>query len=80
MREIDASRAKTLLSKLLDQVVQGERIAITRDGRRVAMLIPVELETELSPTEAVKQLRSLRAGITWSAGPSIREAIDEGWR
>ncbi len=71
MREVGAFEAKTYLPKLLDLVTQGERIAITRRGRRVALLIPVELETEFSPAEAVERLRTLRMGITWNAGPSI---------
>ena len=41
-QEIGAFAAKTHLSKLLDAVEKGERIYITRHGKRVAELGPVK--------------------------------------
>lgn len=41
-KEIGAFEAKTHLSKLLDEVERGERIYITRHGKRVAELAPVK--------------------------------------
>ncbi len=38
----DTYSAKTHLSRLLDQVEQGEEVIITRRGKPVAKLVPVE--------------------------------------
>lgn len=39
---IDTYSAKTHLSRLLDQVEQGEEVIITRRGKPVAKLVPVQ--------------------------------------
>jgi prevent-host-death family protein len=41
-QEVGAFAAKTHLSKLLDAVEQGQHIFITRHGKRVAELAPVQ--------------------------------------
>ena len=43
MKEVGAFEAKTHLPELLNRVAQGERITITRRGKPVAQLVPVEL-------------------------------------
>jgi prevent-host-death family protein len=40
IQEVGAFEAKTHLSKLLDAVEAGQRIIITRHGKRVAELVP----------------------------------------
>jgi prevent-host-death family protein len=40
-KEVGAFEAKTHLSRLLDAVEKGERIFITRHGKRVAELAPI---------------------------------------
>jgi prevent-host-death family protein len=40
--EVNVYAAKTHLSRLIDQVNAGEEIVITRHGRPVACLVPVE--------------------------------------
>ncbi|MFM8653172.1 MAG: type II toxin-antitoxin system Phd/YefM family antitoxin [Verrucomicrobiota bacterium] len=42
VQELGAFEAKTHLARLLDAVEKGERIYITRRGKRVAQLSPVE--------------------------------------
>jgi prevent-host-death family protein len=39
---VGAYEAKTHLAALLDRVEQGEALTITRNGRPVARLVPVE--------------------------------------
>ena len=78
MEEIGAFEAKTHLPKLLDRVAQGERIIITRRGKPVAVLMPVEPATSLSPEDAVERLRTLRQGVTWGEEASLQEAIEDG--
>jgi len=45
MKEIGAFEAKNRLGALLDLVEGGEVIVITRHGRKVAKLVPNELDT-----------------------------------
>jgi prevent-host-death family protein len=42
VREIGAFEAKNKLGQLLDLVEQGEEITITRHGREVARLVPIQ--------------------------------------
>jgi prevent-host-death family protein len=42
MREIGAFEAKNKLGQLLDLVEQGEEITITRHGKEVARLVPIQ--------------------------------------
>lgn len=42
MVEVGVHEAKTHLSRLLTQVAAGEDVVITRSGRPVARLVPVE--------------------------------------
>jgi prevent-host-death family protein len=52
MREIGAFEAKNKLGQLLDLVEQGEEITITRHGRPVARLAP------LQPVQGREQARA----------------------
>jgi prevent-host-death family protein len=80
MREVGSFEAKTHLPKLIDAVVGGERVVITRRGKPVAMLVPVD--EAATAREAVARLRSLRQGLTWAGddGMSVRDAIEGGRR
>jgi prevent-host-death family protein len=42
MSEIEAAEAKNGFSALLDRVERGEEVVITREGRAVAKLVPVQ--------------------------------------
>jgi len=44
MDRVNVHEAKTHLSRLLERVEQGERITIARNGRPVAMLVPLHAE------------------------------------
>ena len=44
MREVQATVAKARLSELLRDVERGESITITRNGKKVAALVPIEDE------------------------------------
>ena len=48
MYQINIHQAKTQLSKLLEDVAQGEEIIIAKAGKPVAKLVPLE-KTELKP-------------------------------
>ena len=42
MHEVTVHQAKTHLSRLLREIVEGEDVVITRSGRPVARLVPIE--------------------------------------
>ena len=41
MKQVNIHPAKTELSKLVERVVAGEEVAIARDGKPVAKLVPL---------------------------------------
>ena len=79
METVGAYEAKTHLSKLLDRVANGERIAIERHGVPIAVLQPVAT-AKSQPIEAtIAALRQFRKGRSLN-GVSIRELVEEGRR
>ena len=48
MRVVATNEAKTHLSALLQEVLRGETIVISRGGKRLAKLVPYEEETRTS--------------------------------
>ncbi len=42
MHHVTVHEAKTHLSRLLREIVEGEEVVITRSGRPVARLVPIE--------------------------------------
>ncbi|MBZ0253867.1 MAG: type II toxin-antitoxin system prevent-host-death family antitoxin [Candidatus Methylomirabilis sp.] len=79
-KTVGAFEAKTHFSKLLDEVEKGEEIVITRRGKEVARLTPMEpAEARVGVKEAIARIRELRKGVTLG-GISIRALIEEGRR
>jgi prevent-host-death family protein len=76
---IGAFEAKTHLSELLERVEQGAVVTITRRGRPVARLVPIETGTQDRAAQAVAGLRALRQGVTLG-GIDWRELRDAGRR
>ena len=72
MREVRATEAKTNLSELLSAVERGETIAITRHGKPVAHLVPVEKQDRIARNAAIKRFKAWRA--TWQG---IDMSLDE---
>lgn len=70
MISVGAFEAKTKFSELLDQVVAGEKITITRHGLPVASLVPFQADTRPAEiAQAVLSIQRLRqelgaSGIT----------------
>jgi prevent-host-death family protein len=71
--------AKTRLAGLITQVEKGESVTITRHGKAVARLVPVEVKQEMTVSEALEAIDEFRKGHSLN-GLSIREMIDEGRR
>lgn len=76
--EVGLFDAKTRLSELVEQIVQGgDDVLITRRGKAVARLVPV---TDVSPIDgALALLLAARESSTPGTG-TLRELIDEGRR
>ena len=79
METVGAYEAKTHLPKLLERVLKGERITITRHGVPVAVLQPPDPEKPANIKSVIAELRKLREKQTHD-GLSIREMIREGRR
>ena len=77
--EVGAYEAKTHLSELLERVVKGERIVITRHGTPVAELTRIDRRGRGSVAETVASLRAFRDGRRLG-DLSVREMIEDGRR
>lgn len=78
MTTVGAYEAKTHLPRLLEQVEGGETIIITKHGRKVAKLVPVD-QTSTNPDEVIAAIRAARKGIRRGRN-SVRRMIEEGRR
>lgn len=58
MREIQSTEATAQLSAILDAVERGETVAITRQGRRIARLVPEPTHHQERAAKAVEALRA----------------------
>lgn len=76
--EIGVYQAKTHLPELLGKIEHGEEITITRHGKAVARLLPVEPPKVLDVQGAIAELKTFSAGRT--AGMPLCDMIAEGRR
>lgn len=79
---VGSYEAKTHLPALLERVAKGERITITRHGKPIAQLVPVEPETKPDVKAAVEAMRAFREknGPVLGDDLTIRDLIEEGRR
>jgi prevent-host-death family protein len=75
MTTVGAYEAKTHLPSLIERVMRGETVQITRHGVPVANLVPVD--HRLSSADIVEELRRLRRGRKLD-GVSAKDLISEG--
>ena len=74
MRTVQAAEAETHLAELLREVEEGESVAIARDGKAVAHLVPVSPEKDAgSRREAVEEFMRRQAG--WEPARITAEEI-----
>jgi prevent-host-death family protein len=78
MKQVGVYNAKTHLTKLLDEVEQGEMITITRHGKPVARLVPIT-PPRRDVSQVIEEILAARKGRTLG-GVAIRELIEEGRR
>ena len=80
-QHIGAFEAKTNFSQLLARAEGGTNFIVTRRGKPVAQIIPVEKEQEMTFKEAVEKLKEFRKLYRGKPGSfNVREAIEEGRR
>ena len=81
MARVGSFEAKTKLSELLDKVEAGETVTITRHGKPVAQLVPVQPDHDPDAMRAlVEEIKRTRVGRGKRAGPgtTIPELIKAG--
>jgi prevent-host-death family protein len=78
MTTVGAYEAKMHLAQLLDRVERGESITVTKHGRAVARLVPVDRAAG-DADGVIAALRQARHG-TWRGSDIVRDMIDEGRR
>lgn len=82
MTEVGTLEAKNRLSHLLDQVLEGEEVIITRHGKPVAKLVavtPVNLPSDAT-RETVARLKRLRDSIKPKGRPIPWEELKNAGR
>lgn len=70
MKELTAVEAKVKFGSVLDAVERGEEVVVTRNGKRVARIVPA-LAPAMSQDEAVRRLtdfaKGRKLGMDWRA-------------
>ena len=80
MSEYTIAETKNQLSRLIDRMLKGEPVTITRRGRPVAHIVPVEPESAPKRPVDLEWLRNIReAGRTETSGltDTVREMRDD---
>ena len=77
MDSISLAEAKARFSELVARAAEGETIQITRRGKPVAQLTPIQSPRQPIDIEALRALRSKMPRQAESAGDFIRRMRDE---
>ena len=73
---IGSYQAKTNFSQLIERVIQGEQITITKYGAPVVVMSPAEVKPTRPIAEVIKDLKTFRRSLILNA--NLREMIEEG--
>jgi prevent-host-death family protein len=79
METLGSFEAKTHLSRLLDRVEKGETFTITKNGRPVAKLVPIQGQAEVDLQQVLAETRAFRKAHPLG-GISTKDLINEGRR
>ncbi len=66
-KRVDALEAEAQFSALLEEIEQGKEVTITKHGRAVAKLVPVNNTQHLTPAEAIDGLVQFRQRLALKA-------------
>ena len=78
MESIGAHEAKTHLPRLLERVLRGESLTITRRGRPVARLVPVEDGDRDRALRASRRILERRSRLARTSLPELIDTVHEG--
>ncbi|HOX04669.1 MAG TPA: type II toxin-antitoxin system prevent-host-death family antitoxin [Candidatus Paceibacterota bacterium] len=84
MASVTAFQAKTRFGELLDRVVRGEEIVITRHDKAVARIIPEgganlqHVQAAVADLRAVRSLMARRRGFKPLTDAEIKDSIEQG--
>ena len=73
---VGAYEAKTRLPALLERVERGEQIVITRHGKPIARLVPIDATSQERRAEAIARLKEFAKGHTLDV--PVKQLIEEG--
>ena len=79
MDSVGAYEAKTQLSKLLNRVMKGERITITKHGVPVAVLQPADSENSTDLKTVISEIFRFREMHSLKGHP-LKDLMEEGRR
>jgi prevent-host-death family protein len=79
MKTVSLAHAKAHLSELLDGVEAGEAVVVTRHGKPVAQITPVQPAKKPIPFEELAAFRASLPPLTISSAELIRQMRDEGY-
>ncbi len=80
MESIGSYEAKTHLPRLLDRVARGESLTITRHGRPIARLVPMEQDSQDRARSAAQRIRERRSRLARVSVAELIDSIHEGHR
>ena len=80
MERVGAYEAKTHLPRLLDRIARGESVIITRHGRPVARLVPVQGADSEAVSQAARRIVERRQRLRRAPLAELIETIHEGHR
>lgn len=79
MDTVSLAEAKAQLSKLIDQVEAGGEIVITRHGRPVARVSPIEQPKKPLDLDAIEKARNQLPPWSEPSAKILRHLRDEGY-
>jgi prevent-host-death family protein len=80
MDSIGAYEAKTHLPRLLNRIARGESVTITRHGRPVARLVPVDDDDRERARLAAQRIVERRGRLKRAPLAELMESLHEGHR
>ena len=80
MESVGVYEAKTHLPRLLERVLRGESLTITRHGRPVARLVPVEDDERDRALRASRRILERRSRLARSPLSDLLDTVHEGHR
>ncbi len=80
MERVGAYEAKTHLPRLLDRVARGESLIITRHGRPVARMVPVQGADSEAVRQAARRIIERRRRLNRAPLAELMKTIHEGHR